>query len=114
MTESFDHVAYVLRLHHEAQHAEFEGLHSDHVKLLLAGTVLLEAGMRRQRPVYRLHLDVNKENNQLLSTKLRQLGLFWTSQTLHSADSLNFNYFWMNAVLKAKSWINYCWVLNKM
>ena len=67
-------IEYCFRIH-SVQHDEFGGLNSDHLKLLLAGTVLLEIGWRSQKPVYRLHLSVDSENKQLLETKLRQLDM---------------------------------------
>lgn len=67
-------IEYCFRIH-TVQHDEFNGLNSDHLKLLLAGTVLLEIGWRSEKPVYRLHLEVNKESNKLLETKLRQLDM---------------------------------------
>ena len=67
-------ITYCLKIHNK-QHTQFNGLSHDHLKLLIAGTVLLEIGLRKQKPIYRLQLNINKKTNKYLETKLRQLNL---------------------------------------
>merc|ERR1712154_198564 len=55
------------------RHAEFDGLNDDHLKMLIAGTVLLEFGLKKRRPIVRLQLNMNgidKQTNQMLETKV--------------------------------------------
>eukprot|EP00485_Elphidium_margaritaceum_P009251 CAMPEP_0202691902 /NCGR_PEP_ID=MMETSP1385-20130828/6465_1 /ASSEMBLY_ACC=CAM_ASM_000861 /TAXON_ID=933848 /ORGANISM="Elphidium margaritaceum" /LENGTH=353 /DNA_ID=CAMNT_0049347363 /DNA_START=24 /DNA_END=1085 /DNA_ORIENTATION=+ len=65
-------VTYCLQID-SVQHPQFSGLNSDHLKLLIAGTVVLEIGLRKQRPIYRLQLDINKNSNKYLEQQLLQL-----------------------------------------
>ena len=68
-------VSYCFEVHNHPSF-EFNGLSNDHLKMLIAGTVLLEFGLKKRRPIKRLALNmngINKAMNKLLETKLRQL-----------------------------------------
>eukprot|EP01083_Nonionella_stella_P098318 276453_1 len=70
-------IAYCFKIHH-ARHSQFDGLNSDHLKLLIAGTVLLEIGLRKRQPVYRLQLNmknITKQKNECLEKKLRLIDM---------------------------------------
>lgn len=66
-------IKYLFKLNQIGLHQQFNGLSNDHLKLLISATVLLEIGLKTEKPIYRLHLNVNKESNKFLDTKLRQL-----------------------------------------
>lgn len=68
-------IKYLFKLNKIGLHSKFHGLKNDHLKLLISATVLLEIGFKTEKPIYRLHLNVNKESNKFLETKLRQLNI---------------------------------------
>ena len=66
-------IKYLLGLNQNGLHQKFNGLSNDHLKLLISATVLLEIGLKTEKPIYRLHLNFNKESNKFFDKTLRQL-----------------------------------------